>query len=756
MHNLFRFSCVLFMMLCPSSSSGDTLTFQSGVTDHGQTTDTWLQGASGNANHDGAAVTEWDGSDGGGENFLLLRFDQLFGALPGQILPTDQITSATLTYSCINPGDSATVNEVVVDWSPPTPTTFNNFGGSPGVQPEDYGVEVGTAPGGTGFQTFNVRSSIVSWAADPSLNRGWIFRPTFGANGVEMRSSEATQLSERPLLTVVINEGEPPPAVVLRGPYLQGVTPQSVTIMWRTDVAVISEVRYGDAPGALTQVITGSTAVTDHEVTLTGLAANSSYFYSVGTVDVELEGNTPDHFFFTAHTTGSEAPFRVWAIGDFGTAGADQATVRDSYYSYTGSTYTDLWLCLGDNAYLSGTEEQYQSAFFNVYQDLMIQTPFSSTRGNHEADAAVYYGIVSNPSDGQGGGVVSGTEAYFSFDYGNAHFICLDSQGSDLSQAGPMMSWLELDLASTTQQWVVAFFHHPPYTKGTHDSDDPADSGGRMRDMRQNAIPILEAGGCDLVLGGHSHVYERSFLIDGHTGTSDTWNPAIHQVDGGSGDPAGTGAYQKEMLPNQGTIYAVMGSSAQAGSGTLDHPAMYYSGSVMGSLVLDFSGGLLEAKMIRIDGATEDAFTISKTPPVDCNDNGVPDSGELASGAATDCDGNGTLDECDLASGAIDSDGDGILDACQGVPFIRGDCNQDGTIDISDAIQILEYLFGGSSSTNCFDALDFNSSGQVDVADAISGLGYLFQGTAPPGPPFPGCAVPAGVFSQCAEFLGCP
>jgi len=66
-----------------------------------------------------------------------------------------------------------------------------------------------------------------------------------------------------------------------------------------------------------------------------------------------------------------------------------------------------------------------------------------------------------------------------------------------------------------------------------------------MRDMRENALPILEAAGVDLTLAGHSHVYERSFLIDGHYGTSGTWNPAFHLVDGGNGDPLGNGAYEK-------------------------------------------------------------------------------------------------------------------------------------------------------------------------------------------------------------------
>lgn len=53
--------------------------------------------------------------------------------------------------------------------------------------------------------------------------------------------------------------------------------------------------------------------------------------------------------------------------------------------------------------------------------------------------------------------------------------------------------------------------------------------------MRENALPILEAGGVDLVLNGHSHSYERSFLIDGHYGFSSSWDPQLHLVDGGDG-----------------------------------------------------------------------------------------------------------------------------------------------------------------------------------------------------------------------------
>src|SRR6185295_4674728 len=130
----------------------------------------------------------------------------------------------------------------------------------------------------------------------------------------------------------------------------------------------------------------------------------------------------------------------------------------------------------------------------------------------------------------EAGGVSSGTEAYYSFDFSNAHFICLESYETDRSSGGAMMTWLREDLDSTNQTWVIAFWHHPPYSKGSHDSDDETE----LIQMRKNALPILEEGGVDLVLSGHSHSYERSYLIDRHYGSSSTFSDS-NVVDGGDG-----------------------------------------------------------------------------------------------------------------------------------------------------------------------------------------------------------------------------
>ena len=114
-----------------------------------------------------------------------------------------------------------------------------------------------------------------------------------------------------------------------------------------------------------------------------------------------------------------------------------------------------------------------------------------------------------------------GTEAYYSFDYGNIHFIVLDGNSRARPAGGPMLTWLEADLQATTADWVIAFWHHPPYSKGLlHDSDVEQ----REIDMRENVLPILEAYGVDLVLTGHSHSTSAAPSSTGTTASRRTFS----------------------------------------------------------------------------------------------------------------------------------------------------------------------------------------------------------------------------------------
>jgi hypothetical protein len=420
-----------------------------------------------------------------------------------------------------------------------------------------------------------------------------------------------------------------PPAMcqtITRGPYLQRGSSTQVTARWRTDVPTPSRVRYGTDPGALTGTVDDATSTTEHEVVVTGLLPATRYYYSVGTPTTVLAGGDEDHAFVTAPPAGSDAPTRLWILGDSGTANLNAAAVRDGFLAYTGTRGAELWLMLGDNAYNTGTDAEYQAAVFDMYPAPLRQWVLWPTRGNHDVLHAGagndYYDLFTLPAAGECGGAPSGTEAYYSFDYGNMHIVCLDSEGTNRAPNGAMAQWLAGDLAATSQDWIIAYWHHPPYTKGSHDSDNDADSGGRMRDMRANLLPVLEAGGVDLVLTGHSHSYERSFLIDGHYGYSNSLTEAM-KVDDGDGRIDGDGPYVKPATgpaPHEGAVYAVAGSSGQISGGTLNHPIMIASLNELGSMVIDVHGGELDARFLSHTGAVRDSFRIVKassvsTPP---------------------------------------------------------------------------------------------------------------------------------------------
>lgn len=414
---------------------------------------------------------------------------------------------------------------------------------------------------------------------------------------------------------------------VTRGPYLQLATPTSMVVRWRSDVASESLVRYGLSPRELTKSAKSAGILTEHIVQLSNLQPGTCYFYALG---LAISGGGEDSAvsgavssFVTPPLPGPAKPTRIWVLGDPGTKNSVQEAVRNVYDRFNANRVTDLWLLLGDNAYPDGTDADYQKALFEMYPDTLRTSPVWPCLGNHDARSAssitqsgVYYDIFTLPTLGQAGGVPSGTEAYYSFDYANIHFIALDSHDTDRSPNGAMMQWLKADLAQTTREWIIAFFHHPTYTKGTHDSDSDKDSSGRMNDMRQTFLPVLEAGGVDLVLTGHSHVYERSFFIDGHYGKSDTFNPQVHIKQRGNGREDGDGVYRKKRgrVAHAGEVSVVTGSAGHASSKPvkLDHSAMIVSLNEPGSSVVDINDLRLDFHFLNDRGEKRDWFSIVK------------------------------------------------------------------------------------------------------------------------------------------------
>lgn len=415
---------------------------------------------------------------------------------------------------------------------------------------------------------------------------------------------------------------------IVRGPYLQVLTPESAQICWKTDLPTDSKVNFGASLNNQNSFVVNNTLKTDHFINISGLNPSTIYYYSIGTSNNVLNGNVDMLRFKTSPANGAVGPYRIWAIGDSGKGNQGQRDVLNSFLNYTNGEQTDLMIMLGDNAYSDGTKQEYQDKCFNIYDSIFPFIPVYSTPGNHDYNSVnrfdppgqhrgPYYDIFNNPMLGESGGVASNTELYYSFDYGNIHFISLNSeiQAWTSSSSSQMFSWLEQDLQANDKEWVICYFHQPPYSKGSHNSDDFWELF--MLAMRQNALPILEQYGVDLVLSGHSHVYERSKLIKGHYGYSFSYSNATHALSTANGNYSQGNHYTKYLNgSNEGTVYVVCGNSGSSESGaSMNHPVMIASdggSSAYGSLLLEINGNRLDCKYLKSTGLIHDEFTIIK------------------------------------------------------------------------------------------------------------------------------------------------
>ncbi|MDH5179385.1 MAG: metallophosphoesterase family protein [Gammaproteobacteria bacterium] len=397
-----------------------------------------------------------------------------------------------------------------------------------------------------------------------------------------------------------------------RGPYLQMPAPDAMTIVWQTEADIIGTLRYGKAPDELDQFADTGRLTDIHAIRLHGLEPDTRYYYALGAKGQKEIGGK-DFWFVTPPQ--ETAPIRFWVLGDPGLPGPLQLEVRDAMLHWikqhprSGRPWLDLILTTGDNAYTSGENKQYQTAFFEPFESVLRNIPVWPAYGNHDARRWAYFDLFMFPTRGESGGLESGTENYFSFDYGDVHFVMLDSESTSRRADGAMHEWLRRDLAANRKKWLIAVFHHPPYTRGTHNSDDAGDSRGRMQDMRETFLPVLEQAGVDLVFSGHSHMYERSYFITCHYGRSTELQAGHFR------NKTLNGPYlkQKEKAgANEGTVYLVVGSSARIDQGPLDHPVMAVAKRIAGSVLVDINGNKLITRFIDNKGQVVDEFSIEK------------------------------------------------------------------------------------------------------------------------------------------------
>lgn len=289
-----------------------------------------------------------------------------------------------------------------------------------------------------------------------------------------------------------------------REPYLQSTTTTGTTVVWGTRVAggrvVLTE------PGGTTVVATAdATYVGDPErreerlgaqdakdlaaedifvvkAGVAGLAPTHLYCYQVFSGDIALTELAP---LSTAAAPHPDDAIRFVALGDTGTGGPAQLAIM----KWISAQPFELMLFLGDIAYSSGTAAQLQNKFFTVYRNFLRFVPVYPTLGNHERrtrEGRPYFEAFVLPEP----------ERYYSFDWGNVHFVAIDTTQRDSKQ----LTWLDEDLAKNKLPWVIVFGHHPMYTNSMR---------GPQLWIRRAFSKILTDHKVDLVLTGHEHQYER-------------------------------------------------------------------------------------------------------------------------------------------------------------------------------------------------------------------------------------------------------
>ncbi len=414
-----------------------------------------------------------------------------------------------------------------------------------------------------------------------------------------------------------------------RGPYLQMVSQNTATLRWRTNIPTDSKISVGTIHNNYTLSATNSLSATEHEIQIRGLNSDSKYFYKFGSSTKTLQAGT-DNYFITTPPANTTKKIRVAAFGDCGrnNNGVQTATLT-AYRNYAGTNTAELLLLLGDNAYESGFDYEYQTNFFDPYNSTILKNhALFTTPGNHDYYSATqtsrshdYYKNFTMPKAAEIGGVASGTEAYYSFDWGNIHFLSLDSYGQEGSGTtrlydtlGAQVTWIKADLAANTKKWTIAYWHHPPFSMGNHNSDRESE----LINIRNNFIRILERYGVDLILCGHSHDYERSYLLKGYYGNEASFDTSVHTASTSTGKYDST----ENSCPyttlsgteNHGTVYVVSGSAGANGpvQASFPHNALPFSFNDGGMFYFEVEKNRLDAKFIRQDGNIADQFSIMK------------------------------------------------------------------------------------------------------------------------------------------------
>lgn len=295
-----------------------------------------------------------------------------------------------------------------------------------------------------------------------------------------------------------------PAATLLRAPYVQNVSSHRATIVWVTREPLAATVEYSAdgkqwrSVAAATRSFTSrSTAETrhQHQAELSGLTPGTVYHYRV------LAGSAVQSDGLRFRTAAPE-PFTFLVLGDSGTGSSAQTKLAHRMMAEEAAS---LVLHTGDISQEDGSLDHLEAHYFGVYAPLMSRVPFFPALGNHDygTDLAAPWLFVHVLPASRAPAADAGR--YYSFDWGEAHFVSLDTNllvHEDASER--MLAWLDRDLASSSRFWKIAFFHHPPFPSSHHLSDPISAK------VRERILAVLDRHRVHVVFSGHEHNYQRS------------------------------------------------------------------------------------------------------------------------------------------------------------------------------------------------------------------------------------------------------
>ena len=191
----------------------------------------------------------------------------------------------------------------------------------------------------------------------------------------------------------------------------------------------------------------------------------------------------------------ADGSLKFLAFGDFGTGEPSQYELAKQMIALKSRFDFDLVILLGDNIYGSERPQDFVTKFERPYKPLLDGgVKFRASLGNHDAREQARY-----PQFGMD------DKLYYTFKASrqSVRFFALESTYMEPKQ----LAWIESELKGSTDEWKIAYFHHPLYSS--------ARAHGSTRALRDDLAPLFIRYNVSVVFSGHDHAYERIKPQDG-------------------------------------------------------------------------------------------------------------------------------------------------------------------------------------------------------------------------------------------------